>query len=87
MNIRVLFVVVVLAAPAVKIDAKSPFSFKPFRSIQRLANPKTTAFPAQAALKRLLNNPHEMTRRFGPSILAREGLANVRRSRFVRQPN
>lgn len=87
MKIRVLFAIAVLTLPAVESDAKGPFSRLPFRSTQRATKPKTKALATQTALRRLLKDPQEMTRRYGASVLVREGLADVNRSRFVRQPN
>lgn len=85
MKIRVLFAVAVVALWAAEMDAKGPFSRKGFRGFQRTA--KTQKSNPRAAVKRLLKDPQEMTKRFGPSIVIRHELADLDRSKFVRQPN
>lgn len=85
MNVRVLFAVMIFTMIAVEIDAKSPFGRNLFRGIQRSAQARALA--KQAAAKRLLKNPVEMTKRFGPSILVGNEFAATERSRFATQPN
>jgi hypothetical protein len=85
MNVRVLFAIIVFAVIAVEIDAKGPFGRNPFRGLQRSAQARALA--TQAAAKRLLKNPKQMTKRFGPSILVRKEFTDTERSRFVTQPN
>ena len=87
MKIRVLFAVAVLTLPAVESEAKGPFSRLPFRPTQRVTKPEAKALATQTALRRLSKDPQEMTRCYGVSVLVREGLADVNRSKFVRQPN
>jgi hypothetical protein len=86
MNIRVLFAIAVVSMFAAEVQARSPFgrARDVGRYVQRAVLPNRAS--QRPATKRISRNPVEMTRRFGPSILIREELADSAASKFVTQP-
>ena len=88
MKIRVLASMAVVTMFVADAQARSPFgrSWNARRNVTRQAKPQQRPTAKQLAIRQILQNPEEMTKRFGPSILIREESIKVENERFVTQP-
>jgi len=84
MKFRILITIVIVVAAGADVAARSPFGR--FRTGRKSISRHTRSHPTAQLPPHVLNDPTEMTKRFGKSILIRNESAGPDDRKFANQP-